>query len=67
MRTVTQEDNGGCYVMDGDVTIAGPFPTNAAAWHWLDRNEERVDIGRHPRSVHHGRRYAPQRLIRRAV
>jgi len=66
VKTVLQEDNGGCYVMDGDVTVAGPFPTNAAAWMWLDRNERGADIVRHPRSVRHGRRY-PQKQIQRTA
>jgi hypothetical protein len=48
--TVTERD-GGFFVMDGAVDLAGPFQTNAAAWRWLDEHGDggRDDTDRYNR------------------
>jgi len=33
------ERDGGHVVITGGKVIAGPFKTQEAAWHWIDRNE----------------------------
>jgi hypothetical protein len=38
--TVEQRD-GGHVVVVGERVLAGPFATQASAWHWIDRNEVR--------------------------
>jgi len=38
--TVAQRD-GGHVVVVGERVLAGPFATQASAWHWIDRNEVR--------------------------
>jgi len=38
--TVERRDDGH-YVVAGVEMIAGPFATDAMAWHWIDRNETR--------------------------
>jgi hypothetical protein len=38
--SVEQRD-GGHVVVVGERVLAGPFSTEASAWHWIDRNEVR--------------------------
>jgi hypothetical protein len=35
------ERDDGFVVMDGSIVMAGPFASNAAAWRWLDANDDR--------------------------
>jgi hypothetical protein len=38
--SVEQRDDGHVVVV-GERVLAGPFATQASAWHWIDRNEVR--------------------------
>jgi hypothetical protein len=47
--TVDHDDRG-WWVLNGNHSVAGPFQTNAAAWHWLERhNDEPITPAEHRR------------------